>query len=119
MIAAMNAAAAAPFALGALSLAVPFNFALPSGQIYIHPLFWRVPTTAANGTVRRMTVLSPTAIVKQGTVTASNGFFDLADTNPVGVVVGDKRLAIFDDWAGDPADLLIRGGPAIATLTDL
>ena len=78
--------------------------------------FWRVPTTATNGTTLHMMVLTGTApnytILAQAAATVTGGY---AEILAGGGAPGDKRLAILQNYDGNTATASIFGGPSIAT----
>ena len=81
--------------------------------------YWRVPSTAAQGTTRQMIVFAAgttaNTISYQGTVVAdANGNFDLVTSDLS--ALGTKRFVMISGWDGSTDTVSIRGGPAIAEI---
>ena len=84
--------------------------------------FWRVPSTASNGTSARMIVFatgSPAnTVVAEGAVTAdASGNFDLT-VNSV-TAAGSRSFAVVHNWSGVTGTTSIFGGPSIATMNEI
>lgn len=82
--------------------------------------YWRMPSSAAQGTSGRLLVFAAGAIANavayEGAVTAdANGNFDLATSNLVDVI-GTKRFAVFHAWNGSTSAVSIYGGPGVSEL---
>jgi hypothetical protein len=79
---------------------------------------WNIPTTAANGTVRRVTIFDETGTTIEdfsGSVTSASALFSFAATDQM-LALDEKRFALLDDYDGNTASTLIRGHFGIATL---
>ena len=120
---AVNAVARA-IANGTLSALVPLTgaaiaAATAGAALEMYHNVWRVPTSAANGSVVKMTLFSSAggvrSFVAQGFAVVAGGFADL----PTALTSPSKMLCFVDNWNDDINTVSIFGGPSIANLTSL
>lgn len=115
------AAPGSAFAIGAPTLAA-IGHATMVGDVDSMRRYWRVPSTAAQGTAGRMVVFAdgslPNTVVYEGTVVADAvGNFDLGTGDAS--AIGTKRFAVVHAWNGVTGTTSIYGGTGISELIDL